>query len=104
MCLWVSVLLGQTKINNIDLISSLANAHQEVVWLDITVDEALCVDVLDSADELVCQKKDGLQGEFSVAEVEEIFKRWTKQIEDHGVVVTFCTKPTHERDADASSK
>jgi hypothetical protein len=35
----VTVLLGQTEINDIDLVSTLANAHEEVVRLDITVDE-----------------------------------------------------------------
>ena len=51
--LWVTVLLGQTEINDIDLVTTLSDAHQEVVWLDITVDEGLCVDVLDAGDELV---------------------------------------------------
>lgn len=68
--LGVSVLLGKTKVNNVDLVSTLANAHQEVVGLDISVDEALCVNVLDSGDELVGEKENGLEGEFTVAKVE----------------------------------
>lgn len=48
VCLWVSVFLGQAKIYDIDLIASLANAHQEVVWLDVSVDERFGVDVFDS--------------------------------------------------------
>jgi hypothetical protein len=35
----VTVLLGQTEINDIDLVSTLANAHEEVVGFDITMDE-----------------------------------------------------------------
>ena len=37
----VSVLLGQAKVNDIDLICPLSKAHEEVVWLNIPVDEAL---------------------------------------------------------------
>ena len=51
--LWVSVLLGKTKIDDIDLITTLANSHQEVVRLDVSVDERLGVNVLNTGDELV---------------------------------------------------
>ena len=46
--LWIAILLRQAKINNIDLIASLSNTHQEVVWLDIPVDKRLGVDILDT--------------------------------------------------------
>lgn len=39
MRLGVTVLLGQTKVDNVDLVTTLANAHEEVVGLDVTVDE-----------------------------------------------------------------
>jgi hypothetical protein len=48
VCLRVSVLLGQSKVNNVDLVASLSNAHQEIVWLDVSVDEVSRVNVLDS--------------------------------------------------------
>lgn len=35
----IPVLLGQTEINYVDLVTALANAHEEVVRLDIAVDE-----------------------------------------------------------------
>lgn len=37
--LGVSVLLGQTEIDNVDLVATFANAHKEVVGLDISVDK-----------------------------------------------------------------
>lgn len=37
--LGIAVLLGETEIDHVDLVTTLANAHQEVVGLDITVDE-----------------------------------------------------------------
>ncbi len=54
--LGVSVLFGQSEINHIDLVSTLSNAHQEVVRLDITVDKGFGVDVFNTGDELVRQQ------------------------------------------------
>ena len=104
MGLGVPVFLGQSKINHVDLIATLANAHQKVVRLDVTVDERLCMNVLDTGDQLVGQQKHGLQGEFAVAEVEKILKTRAEEIENHGVVVTFSTEPTDKRDAHTSSE
>jgi hypothetical protein len=70
MSLGVSVLLGETEINDIDLIASFPNAHEEIVGLDISVDKVSRVNVFDSRDELVGEEKDSLEGEFSVTEVE----------------------------------
>jgi hypothetical protein len=62
--LGVPVLLGETEVNHVDLVAPLADAHEEVVGLNVTVDEALGVDVLDAADELVGEQEDGLEGEL----------------------------------------
>jgi len=70
VCLGVSVLLGETEINHIDLIASFADTHEEIVGLDISVDKVSRVNVFDSRDELVGEEKDSLEGEFSVTEVE----------------------------------
>jgi len=37
--LWVSVLLRQTEIDHVDLVPTLADAHEEVVGFDIAMDE-----------------------------------------------------------------
>lgn len=104
MGLWVAVFLGQTKIDNIDLVATLANTHQEIVRLDIAVDEGFGVDVLDTRDKLVGQKQYSLQGEFSIAEIEQVLQTRSKQIKDHGIVVTFCPKPADEGNTDTSSE
>ncbi len=44
----VAVLFGETEVNHIDLITAFPNAHQEVVRLNVTMNEGLCVNVLDS--------------------------------------------------------
>ena len=102
--LWVAVLLCETKVNDVDLVTTLANAHQEVVGLDVAVDERFCVDVLDAGDELVGQQKNGLQREFTVAEVEKIFQTGSKQIENHSVVITLGTEPAYEWDPNTTSE
>jgi hypothetical protein len=94
--LGITVLLGETEIDNVDLVATLADAHEEIIRLDITVDEGLGVDVLDAGDELIGEQEDGLQRELAVAEVEEIFQGGTEQIEDHGVVVALSAEPAHE--------
>jgi hypothetical protein len=48
----VSELLCETKIDDIDLVAALADAHQEVVRLDVTVNEVARVDILDKISEL----------------------------------------------------
>ncbi len=50
VCASISVLLGQTKVNDVDQVALLAQAHQEVVWFHVSVDKVLRVDVFDSAD------------------------------------------------------
>ncbi len=46
--LGITVLLGKTEIDDVDLVSALADAHQEVVGLDVSVDEVTRMDVLDA--------------------------------------------------------
>lgn len=75
--LGVTVLLGETKVDDIDLVAALTDTHEEVVGFDITVDEGLGMDVLDARDELVGEEEDGLERELAVAEVEEILETGT---------------------------
>lgn len=100
--LGVTIFLSQTKVDDIDLVSAFANAHQEVVGLDITMDEGFGVDVLDTGDELVGQEEDGLEGEFAVAEVEEILQAGTKEVKYHCVVIALGSEPANKRNANTA--
>jgi hypothetical protein len=104
MSLWVPVLLGKTEVNDIHLVTTFTNAHEKVVWLNITVYEGLGVDVLDTRDELVCEEQNGLQGELSVAEVEKILQTGSKQIENHGIVVALGSEPADKGNSNTSSE
>jgi hypothetical protein len=50
MCLRVSELLCETEIADIDLISTLADPHKEVVGLYVPVDEVARMDIFDARD------------------------------------------------------
>ena len=49
----VTVFLGQSKINHVDLVPALSNAHEEIVRLNITVDEGFGMNILNTRDELI---------------------------------------------------
>lgn len=48
--LGVAELLCETEVNDVYLVTALADTHQKVVWLDIAVDKVARVDVLDAGD------------------------------------------------------
>src|SRR5689334_17486028 len=45
---WVAVLLCQTEINHIHLMAALRGSHEEIIRFDISMDEVLGMDILDS--------------------------------------------------------
>ncbi len=49
----VTVFFGQPKINHVDLVPALSNTHEEIVRLNITVDERLGMNILNTRDELI---------------------------------------------------
>ena len=46
----VPVFLGETEVDDIDLVATLSDSHQKVVRLDVAVDEVTRMDVLDARD------------------------------------------------------
>jgi hypothetical protein len=100
----VTVLLSQTKIDDVDLVATLSNAHKEVIRLYIAMDEGFGVDVFDPGDELIGKEEDSLQRELAVAKVEEIFQTGPKQVQNHGIVVTFGSKPANEGNPNPSGQ
>ena len=54
--------------------------------------------------ELISQQEDGLEGEFAVAEVEEVLEGRSEQVENHGVVVALGAEPSDEGNADTAGK
>ena len=104
MSLWVSVFLGESEINDIDLVSTLPNTHQKVIWLDVAVDKRFSMNVFNAGNQLVREKQHCLQGKFAVAEIEQILQAGSKKIEYHSIVITFGSEPTNEGDTDTTSE
>lgn len=46
----ISVLLSEAKIDDVHEVGALAEAHEEVIGLDVTVDERLGVHILNACD------------------------------------------------------
>lgn len=46
----IAVLLGQAEVDDVDQVALLAEPHQKVVGLDVSVNEVLGVDVLNPTD------------------------------------------------------
>ena len=57
----VFVAFGKTKINDVDVVtSSVCASNEEIIWLDITMDDSLLVNLLNAADELHCNHQNSL--------------------------------------------
>ena len=79
-----------------------AYSHQEVVGLDVPVNKAFNMHVLDSPDHLISQHQHCLHRESSAAEVEEIFQRWSKQVHNQTMVISLYSIITNMRYTDST--
>mmetsp|Transcript_16937 Transcript_16937/g.33938 ORF Transcript_16937/g.33938 Transcript_16937/m.33938 type:complete len:319 (+) Transcript_16937:608-1564(+) len=102
VCLGIAILLCKPKIDDIDLVCFLAETHQKVVRLDITMNEALRVHEFDTAEHLLREHKNCLQTEFARAKIEEILQAWPQEIDNHHVVVSLDSIPAHIRKTHAA--
>lgn len=90
---WLSVPLGKTEVDHINVVLLLANSDEEVVRLDVSVQKVPAVNVLNSLNHLVCQHEDCLEAELSLAVVKQVFKGRTQEVDNHDVVVTLHSEP-----------
>ena len=70
MHLWVPELLRKTKFDDVDLIATFANSHEEIVRFDISMDKIARVNIFDTWNQLIHKQQDSFEAEFAVAEVE----------------------------------
>ncbi|KAI0563609.1 casein kinase I [Gracilaria domingensis] len=96
----VAVLFGEAKVDDVDDVGLLSEAHQKVVGLDVAVQKGSRVDVLDPLDHLVGEHEHGLEGEATVAKVEKVLERGTEQIDGHDIVLALDAVPADARNAD----
>ena len=53
---------------------------------------------------MVGEEEHSLKGKLAIAEIEKVFKRRAEEIEDHGIVIAFGTKPPNERNTNTTSE
>lgn len=94
LCLWVTVLLGHTEVNDVDNVRDLAvgSANEEVVRLDVAVDQVLLVDCLNARQHLLGNHDNSLDGEAAVAVIKEVLEGRTEQVNDKNVVEAFLAE------------
>ena len=90
--------LRQPKVNNVEGISFLAGAHEEVLGLDVAVHVVHFVERLDAGDHLVGDPAEGLEGEALIAKIEQVCQGGTQEIQDEHVVVILIPKPVQFAD------
>ena len=106
--LWVSESLGESKVNYVYIVLFFANSNEKVVWFDVSVQEMSgmhkfnALQLLHSVSyhreityHLVSEHEHCLQREFPLAVVEQVLKTWSKQVNDHHVVVTLDSEPVN---------
>jgi len=73
----IEIFLGNTKVNEVDLIFELPVflkiPNHYIVWLDITVDIALLVKALEESEELYAQIDNTDEGEVMVVFLQDVF-------------------------------
>ena len=88
LALAVLVALGQTEIDDVDVVASgFSASDQEVIRLDVTMNDSLLVHLLNSLDQLDANQEAGFQIEASLASGEEVFQGWPEQVHDHDMEV-----------------
>lgn len=78
---------SKTKINDVNSVLGLIVAsNKEVVRFDVTMNDALFVNNLDSLDHLYSNMKYGLEIKLAAALLEQVFERLTEQVHNHDVI------------------
>ena len=86
LALGVLVALGQTEIDDVDVVAGrVSAADQEVIGLDITMDDTLLVHLFNTSDELRGDHEDSLEVEVALAGLEEVLQGWSQQVHHHHV-------------------
>lgn len=80
------VVLGEPEVDNVErVLRMLLRTDQEVVWLDVSVDDALLVALLDPLNHLKRDHAACLQIELVAARLKQILQTLAEQLHDHDV-------------------
>lgn len=91
----VPVLLGKAEVYYVYDALLVPGANKEIVWFDVTMNEASRVNVFQALNELISDHKDCLEGELSGTEVENILKTRTEQIQYEDIEIPSSPIPLY---------
>ena len=81
------VAFSETEVDDVNgVLCSVSASNQEVVRLDVTMNDSLLVDNLDSLNHLDGDMENGLEIELSSALLEEILERLTQHVHNHDMI------------------
>ena len=84
----ILVAFGQTEVDDVDVVARrLRASNQEIIGLDVSVNYALVVDLLDSTNHLLANHQDCFEVKVSLASLEKVLDRWSEQIHHHHMEV-----------------
>jgi len=84
-----TALRGEAQVGHIDLIPMLLHTHQTVLWLDVSMDDILGVNILETMEKLVGKYQHRLEGELATTKIEKVLQTRSQKIEHHGLVFAF---------------
>lgn len=67
--------LGQSIVDQVNIVLPLANANEEIVRFDVTMEKTPRMNILTPLNHLVCQHQHSVERETTVAIVEQVFER-----------------------------
>ena len=80
---------GEAQIRHKNQIPLLPHTHQEILRLDVSMNDALGMDIFETVKELVDEHQHSLEREFATAEVEKVFQTRPQKIKHHSIVLTL---------------
>ena len=81
------VALGEAEVDDVNCVFSLViAANQEIIRFDVSMDDSLLMDDLDSLDHLDGDVKASLEIKFSSALLEVVFETLAEEVHNHDVV------------------
>ena len=97
----VSVSFGEPKVNDVHVVLPLAETHQEVVRLNISVQVKPRVYVLDALDHLVRKHQHCLERELPATLSEQFLQAATESVHHHHISFFVLAEPMNLRNSNA---
>ena len=86
---------AHAKVDHVNHIAAPSQAHQEVVWFDVSMNNLLEMKMLDTTDELIGKHQHGFQRERAAAESQKIFQARPKQFQHHVAIIPIFVIREH---------